>query len=588
MKKNLLVIAMMAAGVAAQANFVEPLALPGYSWQGISPDGKYIVSELNGSITILDLETWEEYTYEEDYTTGASYSGGLGNYLSSTGIILGATTYDGPASYWQAGEWHQLNCEGTTGVCLANGITPDGSRICGSVGMSPMSIDSDGIMQLPCVWDLTSDGVYGAYQILPHPEKDFTGRTPQYITAICISEDGKTIAGQVRDYTGFLQYPIVYTQNADGEWSYSLPNLEAFCPADYVFPEDPGEMPARPTQENFISAEGYEAWAAAYNEWVAGGYQGTYPDIQNYMTEEEIAAYNAAMAAWQPLYDEWSEKSDAFDTAFYTLLETAPDYQFNNLFISPDGSKYITSGGVTVENTDPNSWSPWMTIYSPVTIDIATGVATTFDTAGETMQVFDVPNGNTMFTTNGLDAAVPTGWIIKDGEATNLADYLKSFSPEAAAWVDENLFFEIPMGYDWDNPIVDDETGEIIDYPMITESATVTGLCVATPDLKWMGLWCVNYFSEENPAMTFSWIINADEMAGVQDVVNVGNGTVTFDAAGNLVATGDVNAVSVYDLQGRRVLDTTVNGTVANQLPAGIYVVRATGDNTTITAKIRK
>ena len=63
---------------------------------------------------------------------------------------------------------------------------------------------------------------------------------------------------------------------------------------------------------------------------------------------------------------------------------------------------------------------------------------------------------------------------------------------------------------------------------------------------------------------------------------------VTFDAAGNLVATGDVNAVSVYDLQGRRVLDTTVNGTVANQLPAGIYVVRATGDNNTITAKIRK
>lgn len=588
MKKSLLVIAMMAAGVAAQAGFVEPLALPGYSWQGVSPDGKYMVSDLYNSVVILDLETWDEYVYEENYETGESYTGGLGNYLSATGIILGSTSIDGSACFWKDGEWHELNCEGTTGGCLSNGITPDGSRICGSVGMSPMSIDSDGIMQLPCVWDLTSDGVYGAYQILPHPEKDFTGRTPQYITAVYISEDGKTIAGQVRDYTGFIQYPIVYVQGADGEWSYTLPNIEAFCPADYVFPEVPGDQPVKPKEEDFMTEEELAAWQAAYDEWVASWYQGVYPNKSDYMSEEGIAAYNAAVEAWQPLYDEWQEKSDAFDEAYYTLLETAPDYQFNNLFLTPDGSKYITSGGITVENDDPMAWIPFKTVYSPVTIDLATGEATTLDTGGEDMMVFDVPNNDVMFVTNGISATIPAGWIVKDGVITNLVDYLKSFGEEAAKWVDENLFYEIPMGYDFDNPILDDETGEIIDYPVITEESYVSGLCLATPDLEWMGLWCVNSFSEENPAMTFSWIINADEMAGVQDVVNVGNGTVAFDAAGNLVTTGDINAVSVYDLQGRRVLNTTANGSVANQLPAGVYVVRATGDNNTITAKIRK
>ncbi|MGM9859621.1 MAG: hypothetical protein ACI31C_02575, partial [Muribaculaceae bacterium] len=233
MKKSLLVIAMMAAGVAAQAQFVEPLAMPGYSWQGISPDGKYVVSELNGTLSIINLETYEEFLYEEDWSTGASYSGGLGNYLSATGIILGSTTSDGNACYWKDGEWFELYSEGTTDCNLANGITPDGSRICGSVSQAPFSVDAKVIMQVPCYWDATEDG-YGEYHVLPHPETDFSGRIPQYITALYISEDGKTIAGQVRDYTGFCVYPILYTQNADGEWSYSLPNIETFCPEGTV------------------------------------------------------------------------------------------------------------------------------------------------------------------------------------------------------------------------------------------------------------------------------------------------------------------------------------------------------------------
>ena len=75
----------------------------------------------------------------------------------------------------------------------------------------------------------------------------------------------------------------------------------------------------------------------------------------------------------------------------------------------------------------------------------------------------------------------------------------------------------------------------------------------------------------------------------MKDVVAVGNNTITFDQEGNMVVDGDIQAVTVYDLQGRQVLNSAANGTISNNLPAGIYVVRAqTGANSSIISKIRK
>ncbi|MGM9859146.1 MAG: T9SS type A sorting domain-containing protein, partial [Muribaculaceae bacterium] len=379
----------------------------------------------------------------------------------------------------------------------------------------------------------------------------------------------------------------LYTQNADGEWSYSLPNIEAFCPEGTVFPEVPGEQPKRPQETDYMTEEELAAYQEAYDEWVASWYQGEYPEYTSFMSDEEIAAFNAAYEEYQALYEAWAEKNEAFEDVYYEVLATAPSYEFNNVYLTPSGSKYLTTSATEVETDDPNSWFPWVTVYAPTVIDLTTGVATDIETGGVDMMVFDVPNEDVIMLTNGLSADIPAGWIYKDGVATSLVDYFKSFGEEASAWVDENLFYEIPLGYDFDNPILDEE-GNIVDYPVLSTETYVSGLCCATPDLKWMAMWIYNSFDWESDYMTFSWIINADEMSGVKDVINVGNGNVTFDAAGNLVATGDINAVSVYDLQGRRVLDTTATGTVANQLPAGVYVVRATGDNTTITAKLRK
>jgi len=99
-----------------------------------------------------------------------------------------------------------------------------------------------------------------------------------------------------------------------------------------------------------MSEEEYNNWYAAYQEWANSGYTGTYPEYSDYLTEEEIAAYNAAMDAYKTAYNEWSEMDDAFSNAYWSLSEEygAPDFLMNSVALSPNGRYY----GVTEATGD--------------------------------------------------------------------------------------------------------------------------------------------------------------------------------------------------------------------------------------------
>ena len=513
MKKVLLLTLGLAASMAANA-YTEPTEYPDYSWQGVAPNGTLAVSELNGAMAIVDLVSGTE-SYYEDPDWVLFYSGGLGNYVSNTGIVVGNICSTGPANYWQGGEWHDLDSHDTAGGSIANGITPDGSRICGNLMMEVLSVDAENIMVLPCYWEATADG-FGEYHILPHPTIDLTGRTPQYITAIAISADGKTIVGQITDYTGFIHQPIIFTEGADGEWAYSLPGNDLFHPEGIVLPEWPGEYPKQPQPDDYMTEEEKAAYQQAISDYWSGVIK-AYPKAVDFLSEEGKAAYEADLAEWQVVYDEWAPKNDAFSEAFDELLLTVPDYEFNSVFVTPNGQKYVTSSAEMIE--DPDSWFGWSTVYAPTIIDLTTDEVTNVDTAGENWQVCDVPNDEVIFLCNGIQELVPQGWILKEGVATPVEEWLASESEEMADWIENNLTHEIITGYQFD-----EETGEYI-----------------------------------------------------------------VDEDGNMVVDGDIQAVSVYDLQGRQVLNSNANGAISNNLPAGIYVVRAqTGANCTVTSKIRK
>ena len=72
-------------------------------------------------------------------------------------------------------------------------ITPDGSRVCGMIG------GGSAYRNLPIYCDIDANGNFSEPQVLPFPDKDFFGSRPQYCSATWMSDDGKTVAGQVKD-----------------------------------------------------------------------------------------------------------------------------------------------------------------------------------------------------------------------------------------------------------------------------------------------------------------------------------------------------------------------------------------------------
>lgn len=560
MKKTLLLSGVLMSGILAANAFDAPKEYANYSFQGISPNGRYVASSLFGTVVILDLETGEKYEYVGD-NVRTQYSEGLGNYVSDTGVVLGATSPETDAAYWENGQWHQLQVPDRGKSNLTCGITPDASRICGSIGMAAISMEVDNLMLAPAYWDRQPDGSYGECHRLPYPELDFTGRVPQYITAIAISKDGKTIAGQVQDCIGMVCYPIVYTQDNSGEWSYTLPMQHAINPDNVTFPEYPGDGPKRPAAENYMTGEQKAAYQAALQAWMDSGYdQSLYPTDTDYLSAEAKAEYEADMAAYDEENIAWSAKYNAFMDMYYALADATPSYMFNSVRLSPDGSTLYQTGS-TPDLSDPTAWFPTM-VYIPWAIDIAADTAADMS-FGKSLQAVAAPADGVLLACNGVGAIPMEGYIITDGTCTPINEYMAGFSPELKTWIDDNMTQRVETGYD-------PET-----YEPIYSDMVVTGMPLASADLNTIAVWNDCPWGSD---YAYGYIFDLGQFAGI-DAPAAGASddvTVAFDAAGNLMVTGDVDAVTLYDLSGRCVFSASApRGTVACQLADGIYVVRA-------------
>lgn len=559
MKKALLLSGLLMSGVLVSNAFTAPKEYAGASFQGISPNGRYLASSTYTTVVIYDLQTGQEYEYiGDDITT--SYSEGLGNYVSDTGVVLGSTRTNSDAAYWENGEWHQLAVPDEKKVNLSQGITPDGSRICGNVGVAAISIEGDNLMQIPVYWDRLDDGTYGEYHLLPHPDLDFTGRVPQYVTAISISADGKTIVGQVVDCAGMFCIPIVYQQDDSGNWSYNVMN-DLVNPDHLTFPEFPGDGPIAPAKESYMTPEEKAAYQAAYDAYVNSGYDvSLYPEEDNYLSDEGKAAYEAAMAAYETESAAWDEAYGRFMSVYYSLQETSPVLEQNAMRISPDGkTAYATKE--EEDNSDPMAWFPTV-VYKPMVIDIAEGTAEALD-FGKSLMAVSVPTDGVILAGTGIGSTPMEGYIIANGTCTSLLDYLAGFSTELKAWMDEHLTHEAVIGYD-------PET-----YDPIYGNLTFTGNAVASADLKTFAFWNDCQWGND---YAYGYVVDLRQFDGIDSAAaELAGVSVGFDAAGNLAVTGDVDTLSLYDLSGRCVFTaTSPRGTVACGLASGVYLVRAT------------
>lgn len=540
-----------------------------FSFQGMSPNGKYLISELMSTLTIIDLENNREYVYAEDGIN--AYTVGVGNIVSNTGIVLSSTKADNNATYWQNNEWHEVEVANPNLSNFLNGVTPDGTRMCGYIGTSKIDPNQDATMGVPAYWDVNADGTFGTYHLLPHPTLDFVGRVPQYITATYISDDGKTIVGQVVDYSGMFCQPIVYQQGTDGEWSYKLLLEEEFTPEGTI-PVFPGDGPAYPDVESYMTPEDKAEYDKAYEAWAESGYDpDLYPEPADFLTADAKAKYDEDMKAYEAANAEWSAKYEVWDEFWYGLIGVVPQFEFNDARVTPDGKTYITTGMTEDPNSDPWSWFPTM-ISTPWLINIADGSIKKYET-GSNLIITSALGEDRYLAYNGQAADPAIGYLIEGDKITNIYDYILSRAPEFKDWMEENLKHEVEM---WDY-----EAEEVI-----FKEDIYTGMTLADRELKHVATWVQPLWDTEDYAIGYYY--NLDQFNGVNDVTVAEAGKIAFDANGNLVVDAEVSAVSVYDLAGRLVL-TAEGGIVANNLSKGVYLVKVLLSNgATVSAKVAK
>lgn len=576
MKKALLLGA--AVLVAAQYTNAEltPTKMEDAQFTCISPDGKMAGSDLMGHITLVNPQTGEVlYSYPEtqDDMTQYTLSNGNGQGISNTGVVL-CTRYDGDVCWWKAGEFHSLVPLVTDDAVSngVNGITPDGLTICGYCGLKPMSTDDILTpMSVPVIYKLKSDGTYTEAIQLPYPERDFTGRVPQYVIATNISADGRVIAGQVLDYSGAMPQPIVWKLKDNDTWEYETLGIDLLNPDHVVFPQFPDIEPKQPQAQDFMSPDGLAEYNEAYQSWAASGYTGEMPEYTDYMTPEELAAYNAAMAKYNEEMAVYQPLADAFNEVWYSFLESGKStfFVFNSTSLSPDGKLLLQMEQKEIPGDDP--WSS----------------ETKFGTS-----VFNLENGK--YKSYGVDRNIMPSQILADGTVLGSvqdgmigtrratiykpADWNSDAAPEFS-WLDEYVKTINPGIYDW---MQANMCGDVIGMdPETWEEITIkdvwyTGFPLATPDMNTIVSTQENTFDWNTEAMAFGFCLPLHETSGIRDVAGEGSMTVRAQRGGLLELQG-VRDVKVYDAQGRLVYRAAgVNGSVETGLK-GVCIVRATG-----------
>lgn len=302
MRKSLLTAALAAMAMTS-ANAQVYDNIQDYEFDCISDNGQFIsASNINAGVTIINRYTGQQYDFS-DPTMATIYSCWG---ISNNGIAVGNNGYC--ACYWKDGKEIELPqpAEGDAAhnaMGNAFSVSANGKYIIGGVSTGT-GFSADNLMMEPVIWTLQADGTY-TYEVLPYDKTDFSGRAPQYISAQCITEDGKFVVVQVRDYLGDVVYPIFYTKQDDGTWTRKTFGAGLFWDEEKIAALP--EMPVDPSKE--------------------------IPNPVTYFTKQDSIDYNKAV-------DEYSAALDQCQQGILDWSEL-PEYPQYWMFISEKRDQWV-------------------------------------------------------------------------------------------------------------------------------------------------------------------------------------------------------------------------------------------------------
>ena len=479
------------------------------AFESMSENGKYMITIDQAYIGIYNTET-DEY---DEYTDAVTdYQAGMGNMVTNDGFLVGAVGGMPSILDIENKKWTPLGLkEGDLQYSLANAITPSRKYIVGTVGLKNVSY---GMLQYkPVLWTLKDDGTYGEYEELPYPEKDFSGVTPMYILVNCISEDGTVIAGQLMRQDNEC-LPLVYHKAQDGTWTYEVYD-EGLCEPGLEFPEFPVE-PIAPDLYEFMTEEeiaAYKEDSTAYADSLRQYNNHEIDKEPEYKPEKSYYASDEENNLFKEAWDKYMEDSYAFSDqlkvfrTFYYEHVTPNFYAQNQVNLSANGKYYSTTCCKNYKSGD----------------------AALF-TVDNGFELHDFEDGNWAYTvTNDGDLFVsdkksPFVYPAGSSECISLTDWLRSKGENEAA--------------DWLGTV-----------------DTRIAICSSNGRV-------ISGFSGTSRNDYRSWIIKLDETpTGITDIEQSGNSHIkAYDLQGRIAAEGEYNEVrnnlkrGIYIINGRKVV----------------------------------
>lgn len=538
-----------------------PVIMEAYAHK-VSPDGSFTSGEALGA----------EASWARDNSTGEFYifpnsTCGDGNNITKKHIIVGTNKTYMKGTFLlpeNGGSSFLIPSLQKYGESYVHGINWDGTRLVGfmsngaDVNVDETNPDNHKMSYVPFYCDVNPETLDVSEPIfLPAPPKDFFGMTPQYCTAFWISDDAKTILGQVIDNSGFFIYPVVYKQSGDGTWSYSLPSEKLFNPNGLPIPKYPVPAIAQPQPENYIGNPEFKAlFLEMWDAYISGE-----SDINPYllldpaeagpdalMTQEEWQDYQEALIIYESYYySEYEELVNKYYEDYSRFIAQSTNFFQSSMAMNREG----TLIGQTKEVTRFSGITP-VTYKNPVIFNLTDDSYKIYGGEYDELEITQIlPDGTLLGVTTKPSQSTPDitpqhSYICPPGHSDfiTIEDYLKDSNPEYYQWYQDYLNHDVPIGTD--------EFGKIIYIDL-----TVTGLVSASDDLSFIAGAVDGWSWDLNSGNYFTYLFDnvKKSEAGIEDLRQDEDGL-----------------IKVFNLQGIKVLESKQIDAVKS-LPAGIYVI---------------
>lgn len=569
MKRKLFILGATLAGTLLCHSFVVE-QYDGFRASWLSDDGRFVISS-NSGIAIRDRLNDKTYTY------GSSTRIGAGNAVSDNGIIVGCTDACTVPAYWIDGEWHPLP-HPMTGVTYAraDGITPDGNVIIGTLDCTSQTKVAYPSVQ-PVMWVKNAETGEYEFEMLPFPALDFTGTSPQQVCATYVSDDAKTIMGQVTDRRGFVDYNMVIRTGADGEKTVTTPGLERLVKEGAEWPEWP-ERPVKPKEADYMTPDEILAFNKANQAYKDSleivsltGINPRAPWPKDFIKEHKDE-WNESLAKYEEESSSYLKRLYAFNDAYAANLYDTK-FSFKTEILSHNG-KYAASGYVYGDPYADPSVTKKEAWCSPILYQM--------DGEEETNSVFEHKSlmVNSLFDDGSMVVSTPTD----DGSIASRDSYMLADFTDGLRPIDQWIAEVCPEAYEWiDQKLRFDVTAEQAADGVASEKRLLCGTVRLSKDQTKM----VTYMYHPVDKRYITYFFDFAKTDGVAtEVVNSMLDAVT--ANGELVVYGAPERIALFDMSGRNLLsvNSPAERISINGMDKGVYVVMLTKGSQTKSVKI--